>query len=143
MKSKYIPLLIVVFLSTGLTFKPQKLKIGDKAHGGIIAWIDDTEEHGLVAAIEDIGPYHWEKAKKECEEYSYMGKNDWYLPSKQEMTFLATNLFEKNIGNFQEKSYWTSTKLNETRSFSINLKDGYFYESGIALWGLSRPVRPF
>ena len=25
----------------------QTLKIGDKAHGGIIAYIDDTGEHGI------------------------------------------------------------------------------------------------
>lgn len=34
-------------------------QIGDFAKGGIIYYIDESGEHGLVAAIEDIGLYEW------------------------------------------------------------------------------------
>lgn len=44
MNNKYIHIIIVI-LSISSTLKPEKLKIGDMAHGGIIAWIDDTGEH--------------------------------------------------------------------------------------------------
>ena len=34
-------------------------QIGDQAHGGIVFYIDETGQHGLVAATEDIGPFEF------------------------------------------------------------------------------------
>ena len=42
---KILLLFLAGFLFTGC-FK-KTAKIGDKAHGGIIAYIDDTGEHGI------------------------------------------------------------------------------------------------
>lgn len=72
-----------------------------------------------------------------------MGKKDWYLPSKQEMIYLIDNLFLKDKGNFKEDEYWVSTKVDQNVLLSINLKDGYWYETGIARWRICRPVRSF
>ena len=33
--------------------------IGDYAHGGIVFYMDELGEHGLVAAMEDIGEFEW------------------------------------------------------------------------------------
>ena len=44
----------------------QKLKIGDKAHGGIVAFIDDTGKHVFVCSLKDMGSFQWEEAKKVC-----------------------------------------------------------------------------
>jgi hypothetical protein len=33
--------------------------IGDLVEGGIVFYIDETGEHGLVAALEDLGSYEW------------------------------------------------------------------------------------
>jgi hypothetical protein len=37
----------------------QVLEIGALMHGGIVFYIDETGEHGLVAAMEDLGSYQW------------------------------------------------------------------------------------
>ena len=33
--------------------------LGMNVEGGIVFYIDETGEHGLVAAMEDLGPYEW------------------------------------------------------------------------------------
>lgn len=43
----------VVRLSDG-TLALRQYKIGDLAHGGIIFWIDETGEHGLVSSLNDL-----------------------------------------------------------------------------------------
>ena len=42
-----------------LTFA-QEVQIGDLTHGGIVFYVDETGQHGLIAALEDlIGSYEW------------------------------------------------------------------------------------
>ena len=38
---------------TGTTINNQKYKVGDFAQGGVVFWVDETMEHGLVCAIKD------------------------------------------------------------------------------------------
>lgn len=45
----------IVRLSDG-TLAVRQYKIGDLAHGGIIFWVDETGEHGLVSSLEDLEP---------------------------------------------------------------------------------------
>ena len=34
-------------------------QVGDLAHGGMVFYVDETGEHGLVAALEDLGSFEW------------------------------------------------------------------------------------
>jgi hypothetical protein len=34
-------------------------QVGDYAEGGIVFYVDETDEHGLVAAMEDLGQFEW------------------------------------------------------------------------------------
>ena len=34
-------------------------EIGDLVHGGIVFYVDETGEHGLVTALEDLGQFEW------------------------------------------------------------------------------------
>ena len=65
---------LITFIGLGFTPQSQTLKIGDKAHGGIVAYIDDTGKHGLVCSLEDIGHFIWEEAKAECDNYTFYGE---------------------------------------------------------------------
>ena len=103
----------------------QTLKIGDEAHGGIIAYIDDTGKHGLVCSLKDMGFDKWEEAKTKCNNYSFMGKTDWYLPSKFELNLLYENLHMKGLGGFANGFYWSSTENDANFAWLQDFGDGY------------------
>ena len=61
------------------------LFIGMCYQGGIIAYIDSTGQHGLIAATEDYNGYlSWDDAMSYCADYTVTvggnTYNDWYLP---------------------------------------------------------------
>ena len=101
------------------------LAIGQSYQGGIIAHIDSSGQHGLIAATEDYngkgstnqrfievgdGLLDWDNAMSYCAGYNVtVGGNtyyDWYLPNKYELNLLYD---QKNaIGGFGDLSYWCS-----------------------------------
>ncbi len=66
-------------------------------------------------------------AAKLCTEYNGGNKNDWFLPSKDELNLMYKNLHLKVLGNFPGEIYWSSTEYNFERAwlqdFSIGIQD--------------------
>ena len=54
---KFIGILVLVFT---MSFTVNSQEIGDIYEGGIVFYVDETGQHGLVAAQEDLeGTYGW------------------------------------------------------------------------------------
>ncbi len=57
-------------------------------------------------------------AAKLCYDLSLNGFTDWYLPSKEELSLMYTNIGRgaispnKDVGNFASDFYWSSTELD-------------------------------
>lgn len=49
-------------------------------------------------------------AAKLCDDYSYGGYNDWFLPSINELDLMYKNLVANKLGNFQYSGYWSSSE---------------------------------
>lgn len=71
------------------------------------------------------------------------GKNDWYLPSLDELNLMYNNLKKNGLGQFADVTYWTSTQ-SEMQSKAISFVDGeqqggknYDYQYYV------RPIRSF
>lgn len=86
------------------------LEFGAPLHGGLVFYIDETGEHGLVAAFEDplynnsgFG-YTWNEALTFASAYTTDGYSDWYLPSIEELELMYMTIgpggSEGNIGGF-------------------------------------------
>ena len=58
-KLLYLLLTILIFACSDNEGNNEPNEIGDLAHGGIVIWIDETGEHGLVCALEDQGGAQW------------------------------------------------------------------------------------
>jgi len=116
--------------------KEDKHFIGEKFGGGIVFYVDETSEHGLIISVDDFGIMDWGIAKQTCEYYFKNGYNDWYLPSKDELGKFCPNrnILREKAKEFVETSYnsfWTSTegKYDTTAWIYHNLesvcKEGY------------------
>ena len=117
------------------------LSVGKKYLGGIIFYLDNTGQHGLIAAENDIrGPYTWNEVKK------IIGV-DWRLPTKEELVVLYKN--KEKIGGFLDEIYWSSSEDPDDRRQRkvwiefFNDKGGGFYNWKGLPCASARPVRNF
>lgn len=51
-----------------------------------------------------------EYAAKLCDGHSAGGYSDWFLPSKDELTLMSSNLDANSLGDFIEDFYWSSSE---------------------------------
>ena len=60
----------------------------------------------LYHVYPDMGAMTWYQAISACDELSYGGYNDWYLPNMEELTAMYQK--ESSIGGFFDADYWSS-----------------------------------
>lgn len=144
------------------TLALRNYKIGDLAQGGIVFYVDESGEHGLVSDTVDLivitrwyagtfgntratgdGPYSGEMntaiimaahvsigddgnpyAARLCANLNKGGFGDWYLPSKEELSLMHTNLNLAGLGSFPNHTYWSSTESSNTSAWTYNFTDG-------------------
>lgn len=102
-----------------------KYVLGDTFEGGIIYYLDNTGEHGLMASPEDIKKgSNWQTANDACKSYELNGNDDWRLPSLNDLQGLYNA--KEHIPNLADIAYWSSTfqDINET------LVRGVYFGSG-------------
>lgn len=120
------------------------LTVGLSFEGGLICYLDNTGQHGLIAAPTDqsigiqwynstnipinttgltigtgqanttaivtaqgVGNY----AAKICDDLVLNNYSDWFLPSKDELNTIYTNLKAAGLGGFSDGHYWTSSEF--------------------------------
>ena len=133
---------------TGYTVKPRGIVSAYK-NGGYVVY--EKDGHGFVASLCDIYVDHnwsWTEAKNTCDEFVINSYNDWFLPSKDELLLIYTNLFKLGIGRLLESTYISSTDGINPEEVCIVL----FYEDGntrivnkgsTSMYDNVRPIRKF
>ncbi len=127
------------------------LSIGQSYQGGIIFYIDNTGQHGLIAATSDQGNGQWGCsgthigtshdlgsghsntiaivtgcsqagiAARICNDLVLNGYDDWFLPSHVELNMMYT---QKNVIGGLAGLYWSSTEhLDATVAFCKNFSN--------------------
>jgi len=93
----------------------------------------------MVEAKNKGGGFGW--AAQACDVFELNGFNDWFLPSRDELSFLYGNLHTKNLGDFKNEWYWSSTC--DGSFWGVNFADGvHDYWSSSRKYRV-RPIRQF
>ena len=70
----------------------------------------------------------WDTAAQKADDLVFNGFDDWFLPSQAELDQIYGNLKRKNLGDFKNEWYWSSTERmgwgSWTYASSQNFKDG-------------------
>ena len=82
-------------------------------------------------------------AAKLCDDYTYGGYSDWFLPSIEELRYMYENLYSKSIGTWSGV-YWSSTEFSGSYSWYYNFRyDDVNYYSRSYYGYCVRAVRAF
>lgn len=103
----------------------QQLQIGNELQGGIVFYLDETGEHGLVASLKDLsGEADWDEAMSFCAEFNGNGSGytDWRLPEEEELNLLYMQ--KEIVGGFVRFSYWSATEYAGHFAFFQNFYTG-------------------
>lgn len=106
--------------------KPAKaVKVGDKAHGGIVFHVDKTGMHGLVCQENDFEKMmSFSEAKQACANSTAGDKRDWRLPNLKELKLMYENLRKSGLTHFDNEWYWSSKVQDEHNMWSTDLLHG-------------------
>lgn len=76
-----------------------------------------------------------------CDNLTVGGYDDWFMPSKDELQLIYTNLHQMGFGGFENHPYWSSTEHTPHYAWEINFgtgladrgSKGNSYQKGIAV----------
>ena len=170
-----------VVRQTDGTLALRQYKIGDRAQGGIVFYVDESGEHGLAADVVDIstgirwyagtlgrtqakgnGPFAGEMntaiiissqvaigddgsnyAARLCAQLLRHGYGDWYLPCREELALMYTNLHFAGLGGFASTLYWSSTEQTSNVAWGRNFDNGNEGNFSKGFNGRVRAIRAF
>jgi hypothetical protein len=89
-------------------------------------------------------------AAKYAEDLECNGRDDWFLPSKDELDTAYNRLAQNRVGSkdtpiggFNKGYYWTSTDYNDKTAWSQYFMDGQQFDRGQTMDGNRTPPTPF
>jgi hypothetical protein len=71
------------------------------------------------------------------------GKSDWFVPSKSELDLMYQNLASKEIGEFSDGYYWSSSYYLAGRAWNRPFSDGVSFDGNKDGNFAVRPIRAF
>jgi hypothetical protein len=94
-----------------------------------VTWLDSNSETGRAAQLGN--------------DLIVDGYSDWFLPSKDELNLMYTNLKVTGFGGFTEYYYWSSSEPNASTAWVQVFSDGHQGSRGKSNGERVRAVRAF
>lgn len=87
----------------------------------------------------DAGAMTWESAYEYCENLTFAGYSDWFLPDMDELNAMYVNRY--SIGGFVDTNYWSSDWESDGYGWCQSFYNGMQYINDIQEYNRVRPVR--
>ncbi len=85
-----------------------------------------------------------EYAARKCFDYESEGYSDWFLPSKEELNLMYTNLHKAGLGSFTALWYWSSSEYSGSGAWGQSFHSGGQGSDCSRIFNFYvRPVRAF
>jgi hypothetical protein len=97
--------------------------IGEQGPGGGIVFFVQNGKYKECSAT-DLGDSVWSSALSKAKSYNGGGYTDWYLPIKDELNLMYTNLKAKGLGGFSSGWYWSSSEYSNSSAWVQQFSDG-------------------
>jgi hypothetical protein len=92
---------------------------------GATDWAIGTGKANTDTIISEQGETATSYAAGLARAYSGGGYDDWFLPSKDELNLMYTNLKVYGVGGFAANSYWSSSEYDASSAWYQFFGDGY------------------
>jgi hypothetical protein len=95
-----------------------------------------------IIAAQGLGSM-WYAASLCSSGYGGGGKNDWFLPSYDELSAMYTSLASRGLGAFATGTYWSSTQVTNSTARVVIMPGGYNSTLSTGLSYYVRAIRQF
>ncbi|MDR1869625.1 MAG: DUF1566 domain-containing protein [Treponema sp.] len=85
----------------------------------------------------------WDTAAQKCDDLEFGGFDDWFMPSRAELDQMYGNLKRKNLGDFKNGWYWSSTQSESGYARMQDFSDNDISTSAKYNNRYVRPIRQF
>jgi hypothetical protein len=128
----------------GLEFEDTILPGLFSTSGGIGAGRANTENFIANSYIFSEDERTPRLAASGCRALNFGGYTDWFLPSKDELMFMYSNLASRGLGGFSGNAYWSSTESSYEYACFQSFREGKQFFNGYKIMPLMvRAVRAF
>jgi TolB-like protein len=102
----------------------KEYKIGDTGPGGGIIFFVESGHYMELSG--ELGSSNWDEAITAAKNFRGGGLTDWRLPTLRELGLMYTNLKQKNLGEFANSNYWSSSSgsINNPGMWFQNFNSG-------------------
>jgi hypothetical protein len=120
----------IVWIAGGNSNSTQRISVPRGTGTAFGTGVSNT--NNIINQAENIGNYNRATyAAGIARSYSGGGRNDWYLPSNDELRLIWDNLVDNGsnqnsgYGNFAEMFYWTSSASSASTAYFIDFQNGF------------------
>jgi hypothetical protein len=107
---KHLFVLFFAFFITVSLYPRQKENVSVKDGKKTPLIIRVADKTYQVARQDFSSILSWDAARAECSKYKEGDKNDWFLPSKEELNAMHKQLYQEGTGSFVPLNYWSSSE---------------------------------
>jgi hypothetical protein len=99
--------------------------------------------YGAAEPYENRADYAARLCDELVVEYGNLVYNDWFLPGRDELALLRSNLQQYGVGGFLREQYWSSSERNSDTAMSLHFRNGRWSSSRKYYQYLVHAVRAF